>query len=370
MKTVALKVLKTLISHGYEAYIVGGFVRDFLLGEDSLDIDITTNATPEQIMSIFERCIPTGIKHGTVTVVIDEALIEITTYRSDGEYLDHRRPNKVFYSNDVKEDLSRRDFTINSFLMDAEENVVDHLNGKEDLDEQIIRTIGNPSRRFKEDALRMLRAIRFVSKLGFEIHPETLAAIYKHKHLLRNISIERIKQEMKKIFEGKYYLMAKGLLEDIGFPKIDFRYPKYSMNEVEMYACINIENCFDTWEWKFSNNQKMFIHNAYQLLHSDFNCYLLYKIPDIEDYYGVVNYFEGEAVLGELKKVVEQLPIRNKKDLIVTGNDLIDMGFNGVMIGVILDDVERQVATCKLENNHEDVVDYIRRNYDENKRIN
>ncbi len=370
MKDTAIKVLKTLIGHGYEAYIVGGFVRDFLLGEYSDDIDITTNATPKEVMEIFDRVIPTGIKHGTVTVIVDNKLIEITTFRSDGEYKDNRRPDSVKYSHDIKEDLSRRDFTINSFLLDADLNIIDHLGGRDDLNAQIIRTIGRPSRRFKEDALRMLRAIRFVSKLGFEIDILTLDAIYENKHLLRKISIERIRQELKKIFEGKYYFMAKGLLEDINFPRIDFCYPKKSMSEAEMYSCINMDNCFSVNDWKFSNHDKTFINNVSTLLNSDYNCYLLYKIPRIEDYYRVIEYYEGEEVLKSIQMIVNTLPIRSKNDIIINGNDILELGFSGVMVGVILNDVERKIAECSLDNNIDDITDYIRRNYDKNKRVN
>lgn len=370
MREVAIKVLKTLIGHGYEAYIVGGFVRDFLLGEESLDIDITTNATPEQVTELFDRVIPTGIKHGTVTVVVDNTLIEITTYRSDGLYLDNRRPESIRYSKNIQEDLKRRDFTINSFLLNANMRVIDYLGARADLEAQVIRTIGKPSMRFKEDALRMLRAIRFVSKLGFEIEEETLKAIYEHKDLLRNISIERVKAELSKIFEGKYYFMAKGLLEDICFPRLEYKYPKKSLPEVEMYSCINIDNCFNTTDWKFSNQEKAFIHNVELLLESDYNPYLLYKIPNIEDYYNIIGYYEGKDVVSNIEYIVESLPIRSKNDIIINGYDLIDLGFDGAMIGVILNNVERLIVEGKLQNDKQDVIDYIRRNYDENKRVN
>ncbi len=370
MKDIALKVLKTLISHGYEAYIVGGFVRDFLLGEDNPDIDITTDATPEQVMSLFDHVIPTGIKHGTVTVVLKNKLVEITTFRSDGKYKDGRRPESVRYSKSIKEDLSRRDFTINSFLLDSNFELIDYLEARDDLDNQLIKTIGRPSRRFKEDALRMLRAIRFVSKLGFEIDKETMDAIYDNKELLRKVSIERVKHELAKIFEGKYYLMAKGLLEQLRLPRIDFRYPKVQLSEVEMYSILSVENCFDVSMWKFSNNEKVFINNVCELLGSDYNLFLLYKIANIEEYFNVIEYFEGTDVVEQLKSMVPQLPIRSRNDIVINGNDIMELGFDGIMIGEIISALEWKIVFNELDNNKEVLLDYIRRNYDKNKRVN
>ncbi len=370
MKEIALKVLKTLITHGYEAYIVGGFVRDFLLGEENPDIDITTNATPEQITSLFDHVIPTGIKHGTVTVVMENRLVEITTFRSDGEYKDGRRPEYVRYSKSIKEDLSRRDFTINSFLLDSNFELIDYLDAREDLDNQLIKTIGKPSRRFKEDALRMLRAIRFVSKLGFEIDKETMDAIYDSKELLRKVSIERVRHELAKIFEGKYYLMAKGLLEQLRLPRIDFKYPRIQLSEVEMYSILSVTNCFDVSMWKFSNHEKIFINNVNELLGSDYNLFLLYEIANIEEYFNIIEYFEGTEVVEQLKTVVEKLPIRSRSDIVINGNDIIELGFDGIMIGEIIKVLEWKIVFGELDNDREVLLNYIRRNYDKNKRVN
>ena len=176
---IGKEVLKTLKENGYEAYFVGGFVRDRLLGLYSDDIDITTNALPDEVETCFKNVKQTGKKYGTVTVLIDSFKYEVTTFRFDGEYADGRRPDKVEFSKKLEDDLERRDFTINALVMDEDEVVRDLHDGKFDIENKIIRTINDPGKRFKEDALRMMRAIRFVSKLGFDIEDETLKAIEK-----------------------------------------------------------------------------------------------------------------------------------------------------------------------------------------------
>ena len=165
------KILDTLEKGGYEAYIVGGCVRDSILGKDPRDYDVTTSAQPEEVKACLSgfNVIETGLKHGTVTVVSGDDYVEVTTFRVDGEYLDHRRPQSVEYAKSLAVDLSRRDFTINAMAYNAKIGIVDNYGGQKDLFRQIIRSVGNPSIRFDEDALRIIRALRFASELGFEI---------------------------------------------------------------------------------------------------------------------------------------------------------------------------------------------------------
>jgi len=198
---VARNVLSRLNSAGFEAYIVGGFVRNFLLGKnDSTDIDIATSATPNQVQTIFSKTIETGIKHGTVTVIFEDESFEITTYRIESEYQDKRRPSEVHFTTDLIEDLKRRDFTFNAMAMDYDGNIIDPFNGRIDLENKIIRTVGNPDERFEEDPLRILRGIRFLATLGkgFKIDDKTLSAMSKYAHLLEKISPERIQIELVK----------------------------------------------------------------------------------------------------------------------------------------------------------------------------
>ena len=202
----ARKAIKMLEDSGYEAYAVGGCVRDMLMGKCAHDFDITTSALPEETKQVFknERTIETGLKHGTLTVLLDGESLEITTYRVDGEYLDNRHPQSVSFTRKLQDDLSRRDFTMNALVYNDKEGVLDYFGGKEDIENKIIRAVGDPERRFTEDALRILRAIRFSSALGFKIEEKTKQAMHKCRHLLHNISGERIAVEINKFVMGDY----------------------------------------------------------------------------------------------------------------------------------------------------------------------
>ena len=212
-------ILQSLNKLGYKAYVVGGAIRNFLLGKDIADFDITTNALPDDIEKIFEDTIPTGKKYGTITVIKDNQSYEVTTFRSDGTYSDGRRPDSVSFSNTLEEDLKRRDFTINAMCMDYNENIIDYFGGKDDLRNRVIKCIGNPDERFNEDALRMLRAVRFTSQLNFTIDEETKLSIIKNSHLIKHVSVERIKDELNKILLSERPSISIRLLVETGLMK-------------------------------------------------------------------------------------------------------------------------------------------------------
>lgn len=197
--------LNELTNAGFEAYIVGGSVRDALMGEVPCDYDITTSATPEETKAVFlkEKVIETGLKHGTVTVIIKGMPLEITTFRIDADYSDNRHPDKVQFTRTLKEDLARRDFTVNALAFSEKTGLVDCFSGKTDLENKIIRCVGDADKRFNEDALRIMRALRFSAVLGFEIEKETKKAIHKNKELLKKVSSERIAAELLKLICGK-----------------------------------------------------------------------------------------------------------------------------------------------------------------------
>lgn len=197
-------ILQTLISNGYEAYVVGGAVRDLIMGNEPHDYDITTNARPEQIKACFEKTVDTGIKHGTVTVMLDGEGFEVTTYRCDGKYSDGRHPDDVTFVDDIKADLARRDFTINAMAMDIDGNIIDPFGGQEDIADECIRCVGDPAQRFNEDALRMLRAVRFVAQFDFTLDDDTDREILRSCHDLRKVSAERIREEFTKMLMAKY----------------------------------------------------------------------------------------------------------------------------------------------------------------------
>lgn len=193
------QIITTLQGHGYEAYAVGGCVRDSILGRKPEDWDITTSATPQETKELFERTFDTGIEHGTITVLLGGEGFEVTTYRIDGKYEDSRHPKEVKFTRSLSEDLLRRDFTINAMAYNDEEGLVDIFGGMEDLNRRMIRCVGNAVERFSEDALRILRAVRFSAQLGFEIEEETKGAIRCLASKLRNISAERIQAELVKL---------------------------------------------------------------------------------------------------------------------------------------------------------------------------
>lgn len=195
----ANRIIHTLQDAGYEAYIVGGCVRDAVLSKEPDDWDITTSAKPMEVKALFNRTIDTGLQHGTVTVMFGKEGYEVTTYRVDGKYEDHRRPNSVTFTGSLIEDMKRRDFTINAMAYNDDEGIVDNFHGVEDLEAHIIRCVGEPSERFDEDALRILRAIRFSAQLNFEIDESTKAAIENQAKYLRDISAERIQVELTKL---------------------------------------------------------------------------------------------------------------------------------------------------------------------------
>lgn len=199
-----IKIIETLEQTGYEAYAVGGCVRDSLLGRTPSDWDITTSARPEQVKALFSHTIDTGIQHGTVTVMLEHVGYEVTTYRIDGEYEDNRHPKEVIFTSLLTEDLKRRDFTINAMAWNPQKGMIDEFGGMADLEEGIIRCVGSPEERFSEDALRMMRAVRFSAQLGYEIEPATKAAIRKLAPNLRSVSAERIQVELVKLVESMH----------------------------------------------------------------------------------------------------------------------------------------------------------------------
>ncbi len=219
-----IKALELLENSGFEAYAVGGCVRDSLLGKTPYDWDICTSALPQETMDVFSsfRTVPTGIRHGTVTVIIDSP-IEITTFRIDGEYLDNRRPSEVEFTRNLENDLCRRDFTVNAMALNKAGEFTDLYGGRTDLQNKIIRCVGQAEKRFDEDALRIMRALRFAATLGFDIEKDTANAVFAKKELLKNISVERIRVELDKLLLGNCadILLRFGTVFSVFMPEAD-----------------------------------------------------------------------------------------------------------------------------------------------------
>lgn len=218
-------IIDILRRHGFEAYAVGGCVRDSVLARTPNDWDITTAARPEEIKSIFRRTVDTGIEHGTVTVLIDDASFEVTTFRVDGTYSDGRHPDSVTFTPSLKEDLKRRDFTINAMAYNDKVGLIDLYGGMEDLQKHVIRAVGDPEARFEEDALRVMRAVRFAAQLGFAIDPVTLEAVAHHAPDLARVSAERIQTELVKLLispnPGMFRILYETGITGVIMPEFD-----------------------------------------------------------------------------------------------------------------------------------------------------
>lgn len=216
MEQQGLTILDKLENAGYEAFFVGGFVRDKVLGRPVKDIDIATSALPEEVVALFERTIPTGLKHGTVTVMAGGIPFEVTTYRKESDYADFRRPSEVEFISDLEEDLRRRDFTMNAMAMDRSGQIRDPFGGRQDMEVGILRCVGNPEERFYEDALRMLRCVRFAAAYKLEVDAGTWEALKLRRELLRHVAMERVRVELERTVGGPSPIRGWGLVLESG----------------------------------------------------------------------------------------------------------------------------------------------------------
>ena len=237
------EILETLETAGHRAWCVGGCVRDALLGRTPEDWDVTTAARPEETMALFgDRAVPTGLRHGTVTIRTAAGGVEVTTLRRDGAYRDHRRPESVTFTDSLEEDLRRRDFTVNALALDPAGELQDPLGGREDLAAGVLRCVGDPDRRFGEDALRILRGARFAAQLGFAVHPDTAAAIHRNRELLGDIAPERIWTELKKLVAGDRAAEVLRAYPDV----IGVFWPE--VLPMVGFDQRNRHHCYDVWE--------------------------------------------------------------------------------------------------------------------------
>ena len=235
-----LNILCALDSAGHRAVLAGGCVRDNLLGRRPSDWDIASSASPEEVLALFPRCVPTGIKHGTVTVLSGGGSVEVTAFRAEGGYSDHRRPDSVSFGCPLEADLARRDLTVNAMAMDAAGEITDPFGGRDDLRRRLLRCVGEPERRFDEDALRMLRTVRFSAQLGFEIEPRTLEAIRALAHLASGLTAERVRDELLKTLRSPapglvWQLVDLGLLGACLAPG-DASAPREALDVLPIYA--------------------------------------------------------------------------------------------------------------------------------------
>ncbi len=365
----AAMIISRLSEHGYEAYAVGGAVRDMIMGKKPDDWDITTNALPDETKSVFADfdVIETGIKHGTVTVIVDRKPYEITTYRTESGYTDSRRPDAVAFVSDLTSDLSRRDFTVNAIAYSSNNGYVDIFGGKEDINNKIIRTVGEPKLRFSEDALRILRALRFSSVLGFEIEKNTSNAIFELAYTLNAVSPERIFAELKKLLVGKNAIEVLNKYSSVlsqAIPISDLTdINKAPADFCMRLSCICKENTgLALSQLKADNHTK---HICKTLVDSQ-------PIPNgtiaVKRYISGLGREDAEIVIkyrtalynedeqGIARNILNGDYCLSVNELAIDGNDLLTAGINGITIGNTLRRLLDAVLSEKIENNKESLL--------------
>ncbi|WP_053366938.1 CCA tRNA nucleotidyltransferase [Bacillus sp. FJAT-27245] len=388
----ALPVLDAIHKAGHEAYFVGGSVRDRVMSRPVGDIDIATSARPEQVKEIFTKTIDIGIEHGTVLVLHKGGSYEVTTYRTETGYTDYRRPDKVEFVASLQEDLKRRDFTINAMAMDKSGELIDPFGGSEDIGRREIRTVGEPADRFGEDALRMMRAARFASQLGFEIEGATFASMKKSAPLLNHIAVERKKAEFEKLLGGRWRKDGLEILMQTGI--VDYL-PGLSGREADLENVINLDmgnlTANEMWvlllyclgfdkpeadlflrSWKMSNKQMALLTS-----------HLFYMKERMEADWGVSSLFQaGKDAIASVERLVqaaggnasnetmekwlseyEKLPIKDKNELAVSGGDLIrwEGRSGGPWVKEKMAAIERAVLLGAVENNQLKIREWLAR---------
>lgn len=388
----ALPVLTTLKDAGFEAYFVGGSVRDALLNKEVNDVDIATSAFPEEIKGLFAKTVDIGIEHGTVMVLMEEDSYEVTTFRTESTYQDYRRPDSVTFVRSLKEDLKRRDLTINAFAMDEKGHIQDFFNGKEDLENQVIRAVGKAEERFHEDALRMMRAVRFASQLGFHLEADTFYAIVVNAHLLTNIAIERTRVELVKMMTGKYLLQGMEAFIESGLysycpglkdAKEGLRHlsliPNPLTHERQGWALLlyflklrdDKEIHAFLRQWKLSKQMMYESTAVYTLLRYRLENHLTpYQIyiytPELaletENLMAIIDLESEKAIV---ENEIAALSIRSRHELAINGKQLMahTSKRGGVWLGKAIEAAEKAVVMKEIENKTDVIINWLEKQH-------
>ena len=356
-----IKVLEKIEENGFEAYIVGGYVRDYLLGIESNDIDVCTNARVKDLMEIFSDTNCTSNEYGSVKIITDKLRVDITTYRRDLRYNGDRRKVEIEYVDNLLDDINRRDFTMNTLCMNKDKSIIDLLDGQKDIENRVIRCVGNIEDRINEDPLRMLRAVRFSTTLGFTIEEELYRKLKENKELISQLSRERIKEELTKILISNNAIIGLNMLNDLGFlPYIGIMYSSDIVNVADicgMYSQLEILE-----EFPFSKEEKdniKAIQNIVEYGKIDNN--VLFD-------YGLYLCMVAGEILGVDKEVVtnmdKNLPIRRVKDINVSSAIICDiLGMEpGKVISKVYDDLKGNILLGKLDNVNNSIEEYISNN--------
>ena len=374
----ALPVLEKLMIAGYEAYFVGGCVRDFLLDREINDVDIATSATPDEVKVVFGHTIDVGIEHGTVVVLLEDKSYEVTTFRIDGAYLDSRRPSCVAFVRSLEKDLARRDFTINALAMSIHGDIDDFFGGRRDIEERIIRAVGNPYERFDEDALRMLRAIRFQSQLGFNIEDATFDAIARLSHHITDISQERITVEMNKTMMGSQAVLGLNAMSMSGLT--DYLPGIKGLSAEKLASLDALETLEEKWialllslddeepaktlrEWKQSRvfiKKAIAIHRLFlDIVQHGWDKKILFDA-------GIDTVLSVCRLMGEKQEDVlrlfERFPIRSYQELAVSGQHLLSWSNDrraGRWVKELLDQIVIAILAGELNNGEEEIHEWL-----------
>ena len=367
-------LIKDLKRAGYDAYIVGGAVRDHLLRMPINDIDITTSAKPHQVQKTFKKTKPTGLKYGTVTVFVKDASYEVTTYRVDGTYSDGRHPEEVSFEATAEDDVKRRDFTINGLLMDETGLITDHVGGKPDLRARLIRTIGDPGSRFEEDRIRMLRAFYFQSKLGFDIERRTLEAITAHAPSIKDVAMERMLDETIKILKGDHLKKAVRNIVKTGMHKhlpglekgFEHVMTMDEMPFVDAFFTIAFALEGDVPDvWPFSNRHRHRYKTASMLANTvtQYDARTLYTYGlDLCLLANKTQFLLGKApnMRRQIEEQMAALPIKSELDLAIRPMELVRAldRKQGAWLSQLLKDMVLAVLDGTLENTKEALLDF------------
>lgn len=377
----AIRVIEKIEKAGFEAVIVGGAVRDYLLEKEVNDVDVATSAMPEEVKKIFHSTVDVGIAHGTVLVLDEGQPIEVTTYRTEGIYVDFRRPEQVTFVKSLDKDLERRDFTINAMAMTKTGELIDLYGGREDIENGLIRAVGDPNTRFREDALRMLRAVRFSAQLGFEIENKTLKAIQQDSDLIEFIARERIHMELSKMWSAtKVYDGIKALVDshlanylpgDFEKQLEDWRYFTAKQSEVGWaYLCLlNRSQLSDIINfYKLSNKERNFtrnVLNAYQALQNRWDefDYFQYELDTLEVAYDFAIWQNVKVPFKKehIELIKSNLPIQTIHQLAINGNHLKEWTTRkgGPWMKVVLDAALVAVLKKQIKNDEEHLKEWF-----------
>jgi len=362
MEKVIYQVLDKIESYCYKAYLVGGYVRDFILGKNSYDVDICTNARPKELCEIFNEYDLSTTDYGTIVFHFDQYKFEITTFRKEISYKDHRKPDRIEYIDDLYEDLKRRDFKMNAVCMDKQEVVIDPFDGVSDIKHHLVCSIDDANEKLEEDILRLLRAIRFATTLNFQIDSALEKAIFEKKHLLSFLSYERKKEELNKIFFSENKAYGVSLLQhfDLGSDlELDHLENVLKTNDlIGMWALIQTNEGYP-----FSKNEKELMKKIRLLMNEDFtNPYVLYQYGSYP--IGIVCDLKGISKRKWIHRY-DKLPIKSRSEIALRGDEVCNLihCWDGTYLKQVFDDLEEKILFHKLKNDPKKIREYLLKHY-------